>query len=75
MIPRFNKIKMKFFILILLFRLATNEKHYLSSIMHIRDPRHKRLLMIKATDVVLFGPPQRINFQLKFNLLINIFLV
>lgn len=27
--------------------------------MQIRDPRHKRRLIIKATDVVLFGPPQR----------------
>jgi hypothetical protein len=26
--------------------------------MHIRDPRHKRRLIIKATDAVLFGPPQ-----------------
>jgi hypothetical protein len=41
-----------------LFRIAANEKHYLSSIMQIRDLRHKRRLIIKATDVVLFGPPQ-----------------
>lgn len=40
-------------------RLAVNDKHYISSIMHIRDVRDKRRLMIKATDVVLFGPPQR----------------
>ena len=26
--------------------------------MHIRDVRDKRRLIIKATDVVLFGPPQ-----------------
>ena len=39
-------------------RLAANEKHYISSIMHIRDVRDKRRLIIKATDVVLFGPPQ-----------------
>lgn len=41
------------------FRLAANQKHYLSTVMQIRDPRHKRRLVIKATDVVLFGPPQR----------------
>ena len=40
-------------------RLAANEKQYLSTIMQMRDPRHKRRLIIKATDVVLFGPPQR----------------
>ncbi len=32
--------------------------------MQIRDPRHKRRLIIKATDIVLFGPPQRILFNL-----------
>jgi hypothetical protein len=31
--------------------------------MQIRDPRHKRRLVIKATDVVLFGPPQRKIFD------------
>ena len=41
------------------YRLAVNEKQYLSGIMQIRDLRHKRRLIIKATDVVLFGPPQR----------------
>ncbi|CAF4263732.1 unnamed protein product, partial [Rotaria magnacalcarata] len=40
-------------------RLAANNKQYISAIMQIRDPRHKRRLIIKATDVVLFGPPQR----------------
>jgi hypothetical protein len=29
--------------------------------MQIRDPRHKRRLIIKSTDVVLFGPPQSIE--------------
>ena len=41
-----------------LFRLAANEKHYIPSIMHIRDVRDKRRLVIKAIDVVLVGPPQ-----------------
>ena len=31
--------------------------------MQIRDPRHKRRLVIKAADVVLFGPPQRKPFN------------
>jgi len=31
--------------------------------MQIRDPRHKRRLIIKSTDIVLFGPPQRISFN------------
>jgi hypothetical protein len=28
--------------------------------MHIRDRRDKQRLIIKATDIVLFGPPERI---------------
>ncbi|CAF0734485.1 unnamed protein product [Brachionus calyciflorus] len=36
-------------------RLAINENHYYSNVMQIKDSRHKRLLMIKATDIVLFG--------------------
>ncbi len=31
--------------------------------MQIRDPRHKRRLIIKSTDIVLFGPPQRKLFN------------
>lgn len=44
------------------FRLAANEKMYISSIMHIRDVRDKRRLIIKSIDVILFGPPQRTYF-------------
>ncbi|RNA34932.1 stromal interaction molecule [Brachionus plicatilis] len=40
-------------------RLAINENHYYSNVMQIKDPRHKRLLIIKATDLVLFGPTQK----------------
>ena len=36
-------------------RLVLNENHYYSSVMQIKDPRHKRLFILKATDVVLFG--------------------
>ncbi|CAF0896732.1 unnamed protein product [Adineta steineri] len=46
-------------------RLAANEKHYLSGVMQIRDLRHKRRLIIKATDVVLFGPPPRTHNLIK----------
>lgn len=39
-------------------RLVSNENHYYSNVMQIKDSRHKRLLMIKATDLVLFGAQQ-----------------
>ncbi|CAF4894384.1 unnamed protein product [Rotaria magnacalcarata] len=39
-------------------RLGANEKHYISSVIHIRDVRDKRRLIIKAADLVLFGPSQ-----------------
>ncbi|CAF0927732.1 unnamed protein product [Adineta steineri] len=52
-------------------RLAANEKMYISSIMHIRDVRDKRRLIIKATDVVLFGPPQPTHNLLKDMILIS----
>ncbi|CAF4414585.1 unnamed protein product, partial [Adineta steineri] len=41
------------------------KKHYLSGVMQIRDLRHKRRLIIKATDVVLFGPPPRTHNLIK----------
>ena len=37
-------------------RLAINENNYYANVMQIRDVRHKRILMIKSTDLVLFGP-------------------
>ena len=55
---------MNFFCMINFFRLAANEKLYISSIMHIRDVRDKRRLIIKSIDVILFGPPQRKYFDL-----------
>lgn len=39
--------------------------------MQIRDSRHKRRLVIKATDVVLFGPPQRTHSFIKDFILIS----
>lgn len=42
-------------------RLVTNEKHYYSNVLQIKDLRHKRLMILKATDIVLFGvPPSKI---------------
>ncbi|CAF0721856.1 unnamed protein product [Didymodactylos carnosus] len=56
-------------------RLAANEKHYITGIMHIRDPRHKRRLIIKATDVVLFGPPQNPHNLVKDMILMSALLI
>ncbi|CAF2596650.1 unnamed protein product [Rotaria sp. Silwood2] len=56
-------------------RLAANEKQYISTIMQIRDPRHKRRLIIKATDVVLFGPPQQTHRLIKDMILISALLI
>ncbi|CAF1099606.1 unnamed protein product [Adineta ricciae] len=56
-------------------RLAANEKHYLSAIMQIRDLRHKRRLIIKATDVVLFGPPPSTHNLVKDVILITAVLI
>lgn len=39
-------------------RLAINENNYYTNVMQIRDQRHKRLLMVKCTDLVLFGPQE-----------------
>ena len=39
-------------------RLALNENNYYANVLQIKDQRHKRLLMIKATDLVLFGQTQ-----------------
>ena len=51
------------------FRLAANEKQYISSIMHIRRVREKQRLIIKAIDIVEFWPPSRcyFNFIRKFS--------
>ncbi|UJR33378.1 hypothetical protein I4U23_020826 [Adineta vaga] len=56
-------------------RLAANEKHYLSGIMQVRDLRHKRRLIIKATDVVLFGPPPSTHNLIKDGILITALLI
>ncbi|UJR33376.1 hypothetical protein I4U23_020824 [Adineta vaga] len=52
-------------------RIAANEKLYISSIMHIRDVRDKRRLIIKATDIVLFGPPQHTDNLIKDMILVS----
>jgi stromal interaction molecule 1 len=36
-------------------RFAINENNYYSNVMQIKDARHRRLLMIKSTDLILFG--------------------
>ena len=43
--------------------------------MQIRDARHKRRLVIKATDIVLFGPPQRTHSLIKDFVLVSALLV
>ncbi|CAF2712552.1 unnamed protein product [Rotaria sp. Silwood2] len=52
-------------------RLAANEKQYISSIMHIRDVHDKQQLIIKAIDVVLFGPQQKTHNLMKDIILIS----
>jgi stromal interaction molecule 1 len=47
-------------------RLAINENNYYSNIMQIKDPRHRRLLMIKATDLILFGQQHSSHFKYYF---------
>jgi len=44
--------------LIIYFRLAVNNMHYLSNVLGIKDPIHKQKIALKAMDVVLFGPPK-----------------
>lgn len=52
-------------------RLAINENHYYSNVMQIKDSRHKRLLMVKATDLVLFGSVQKPHNFVKDFLLVG----
>ena len=47
-------------------RLALNENNYYSNVMHIKDPRHRRLIMVKATDLVLFGQQHSMSFVFVF---------
>jgi len=44
-------------LLVLCFRLASNYQSFLA-VLGIKNPVHKQKLSIKATDVVLFGPPK-----------------
>ena len=36
-------------------RLALNDNNYYSNVMQIKDLRHRRLFIIKATELILFG--------------------
>lgn len=42
----------------LYFRLAIRNMSYLSDVLVIRNPIHKRKIMLKAIDVILFGAPR-----------------
>ena len=46
-------------------RLALNDANYLTNVMQIKDTRHKRLIMLKATDLVLFGEQTRPHSVIK----------
>lgn len=39
-------------------RLATGNGQYITNVLGIKDPIHKQKIMLKAMDVVLFGPPK-----------------
>ncbi|XP_028969130.1 stromal interaction molecule homolog [Galendromus occidentalis] len=43
-------------------RMAINSNHYLGSVLGIRDPIAKQRLVLKAMDVVLFGPQRNHNW-------------
>lgn len=45
-------------------RIAVNDNNYLQNILQIKDVRHKNRLMLKATDIVLFGLPTQSNSNL-----------
>ena len=42
--------------------MAINSNHYLGSVLGIRDPIAKQRLVLKAMDVVLFGPQRNHNW-------------
>jgi hypothetical protein len=46
-------------------RFAVNDNNYYANVLQIKDLRHKRLIMIKATDLVLFGYNQS-NYKLNY---------
>lgn len=44
-------------------RLATGNGQYITNVLGIKDPIHKQKIMLKAMDVVLFGPPKGDNIN------------
>ncbi|GAU97942.1 hypothetical protein RvY_09160 [Ramazzottius varieornatus] len=40
-------------------RMASNSPEFITTVLSIRDPIHKRKISLKATDAVLFGAPKR----------------
>ncbi|KAL5011645.1 hypothetical protein ScPMuIL_010196 [Solemya velum] len=46
-------------------RLAVNDQHYMTVILGIKNPVHRQKLSLKATDVVLFGPPKKDGHSFK----------
>jgi stromal interaction molecule 1 len=53
-------------------RLALNENNYLLNIMQIKDARHRRLISLKATDLVLFGQQNKPHSLIKDVLMITL---
>lgn len=54
------------------YRIAANEPSFLSAHLKVLDQRDKQKLNIKALDVVLFGPPTRMN---RYFLLLTYFIL
>lgn len=44
-------------------RLASGNGQYITNVLGIKDPIHKQKIMLKAMDVVLFGPPKADNIN------------
>ena len=47
-------------------RFAVNENNYYSVVMQIKDSRHKNRIMLKSTDLVLFGHQASKTFGFPF---------
>lgn len=52
------------FFTVLLYRLALNTDHLIQNQLGISDQQHKNKLILKAMDLVLFGPPAGIYYIL-----------
>jgi hypothetical protein len=42
-------------------RLAVNNNNYISNVLQVKDARHRNRIMLKATDIILFGQQKRID--------------